>query len=139
MAQNGVTMRKVSKYEGFFVLFFFSQYFDRILRFTYGLVRTVLMQWCRCCWKLSWFMKTNFLHYFVHSSLCLYRSSCLDVLCKKGVLINFTKFAGKHLCQSLFFDKVAGGACWLLNLVCPNHWSMLFSFKSHFMIVKLVL
>ena len=27
---------------------------------------------------------------------------------EKGVLINFTKFAGKHLCQSLFFNKVAG-------------------------------
>ena len=27
---------------------------------------------------------------------------------KKGVLRNFTKFAGKHLCQSLFFNKVAG-------------------------------
>ena len=27
---------------------------------------------------------------------------------KKGVLENFTKFTGKHLCQSLFFKKVAG-------------------------------
>ena len=27
---------------------------------------------------------------------------------KKGVLKNFTKFTGKHLCQSLFFNKVAG-------------------------------
>ena len=26
---------------------------------------------------------------------------------KKGVLRNFTKFAGKHLYQSLFFNKVA--------------------------------
>ena len=26
---------------------------------------------------------------------------------KTGVLRNFTKFTGKHLCQSLFFDKVA--------------------------------
>ena len=26
----------------------------------------------------------------------------------KGVLRNFTKFKGKHLCQSLFFNKVAG-------------------------------
>ena len=26
----------------------------------------------------------------------------------KGVLRNFTKFTGKHLCQSLFFNKVAG-------------------------------
>ena len=27
---------------------------------------------------------------------------------KKGVLRNFTKFTGKHLCQSLFLNKVAG-------------------------------
>ena len=27
---------------------------------------------------------------------------------RKGVLRNFGKFTGKHLCQSLFFDKVAG-------------------------------
>ena len=26
----------------------------------------------------------------------------------KGVLINFPKFTGKHLCQSLFLNKVAG-------------------------------
>ena len=31
-----------------------------------------------------------------------------DVLYKKDVLKNFTKFTGKHLCQSLFFNKVAG-------------------------------
>ena len=29
-----------------------------------------------------------------------------DVFCKKGVLKNFAKFTGKHLCQSLFFNKV---------------------------------
>ena len=27
---------------------------------------------------------------------------------KNVVLRNFTKFTGKHLCQSLFFNKVAG-------------------------------
>ena len=31
-----------------------------------------------------------------------------EVFCKKGVLENFTKFTGKHLCQSLLFNKVAG-------------------------------
>ena len=31
-----------------------------------------------------------------------------EVFYKKGVLKNFTKFTGKHLCQSLFFNKVAG-------------------------------
>ena len=42
--------------------------------------------------------------YFILKS---HRSSRPEVLRQKGVLENFTKFAGKHLCQSLFFNKVA--------------------------------
>ena len=34
------------------------------------------------------------------------RSSRQVVFCKKGVLINLTKITGKHLCQSLFFNKL---------------------------------
>ena len=30
---------------------------------------------------------------------------------KKGVLKNFAKFTGNHLCHSLFLDKVAGQVC----------------------------
>ena len=37
-----------------------------------------------------------------------HRSSRPEVFCKKGVLRNFTKFKGKHLYQSVFFNKVAG-------------------------------
>ena len=36
------------------------------------------------------------------------RSSRPEMFYKKDVLRNFTKFTGKHLCQSLFFNKVAG-------------------------------
>ena len=39
------------------------------------------------------------------------RSSHPDVFCEKGVLRDFANFTGKHLCQSLFFNKVAGLAC----------------------------
>ena len=35
------------------------------------------------------------------------RSSRPDMFCKKGVLKNFAKFTAIHLCQSLFFNKVA--------------------------------
>ena len=42
----------------------------------------------------------------IFTSYC--RSSGTEVFFKKGVLRNFTKFTGKHLCQSLFFNKVAG-------------------------------
>ena len=37
----------------------------------------------------------------------LFRSSCPEIFCIKGVPRNFTKFTGKQLCQSLFFNKVA--------------------------------
>ena len=42
--------------------------------------------------------------------LCLlnFRSSLLEVFCKKVILRNFAKFTGKRLCQSFFFNKVAG-------------------------------
>ena len=36
------------------------------------------------------------------------RSSRLEVFCEKGVLRKFAKFTGKHLCQRLFLNKVAG-------------------------------
>ena len=36
------------------------------------------------------------------------RSSRPEVFYEEGVLRNFAKFTGKHLCQSLYFNKVAG-------------------------------
>ena len=36
------------------------------------------------------------------------RSNRPKVICKKGVLRNFAKFTEKYLCQSLFFNKIAG-------------------------------
>ena len=46
-------------------------------------------------------------------------SSRQEVLCEKGVLRNFTKFTRKHLCRSLFFNKVAGlrRRCFLVNFM----------------------
>ena len=38
----------------------------------------------------------------------VFRSSHQRHSIQKGVLKNSAKFTGKHLCQSLFFDKVAG-------------------------------
>ena len=38
----------------------------------------------------------------------MFQKQSPEVFYKKGVLRNFTKFTGKHLCQSLFFNKVAG-------------------------------
>ena len=36
------------------------------------------------------------------------KKECPEVFYKKVVLKNFAKFTGKHLCQSLVFNKVAG-------------------------------
>ena len=36
------------------------------------------------------------------------RSNRPELFCKKGALRNFAKSTGNHLCDSLFFNKVAG-------------------------------
>ena len=38
----------------------------------------------------------------------MYISSCQEVFCRKSVLKNSSNFTGKHLCQSLYFNKDAG-------------------------------
>ena len=38
----------------------------------------------------------------------LSRNSLPEMFCKKGGLIHFAKLTGKRMCQSLFFNKVAG-------------------------------
>ena len=40
-----------------------------------------------------------------------FRSSRREVFYKKGVLRNFTKFTGKHLCQSPFFNTIGELEC----------------------------
>ena len=40
--------------------------------------------------------------------LSTYRSSRPEVFYKTGVLRNFAKYTGEHLCQSLFFNRVVG-------------------------------
>ena len=44
---------------------------------------------------------------FIYSRLKISRSIQRRCSMKIGVLKNFTRFAGKHLCQGLFFNKVA--------------------------------
>ena len=50
--------------------------------------------------------------YYYNADVCKdpndYRSSRPEVFCRKCVLKSFAKFTGKHVCQSLFFNKVAG-------------------------------
>ena len=48
--------------------------------------------------------KNKFAYSFIVENI---RSSRPEVFCKKDVLRNYAKFTGKHLCQSLFYNKVA--------------------------------
>ena len=62
-------------------------------------------------WRTGLSLK-SFILSFMKSSLTvilyLIRSSQRMCSVRKGVLRNFAKFTGKHLCQSLFFNKIAG-------------------------------
>ena len=49
------------------------------------------------------------------TKIWLKRSSLLEALYKNGVPRNFTEFTGKHLCQNLFFNKVAGSSQQLIK------------------------
>ena len=64
------------------------------------------------------------------------RSSRPEVFCKKGVLRNFTKFTGKHLCQSLFFNKVAGLA--LIYVVLYTSSYAQFKLCVHFILTTFI-
>ena len=64
----------------------------------------------------------------------LYRSSHSRCSVEKGVLKKFTKFAEKHLCQALFFNKVA--ALNPATLLKKRLWHRVFywilkNFKEH--------
>ena len=60
-----------------------------------------------------------------------FRSSHWMCSVRKGALRNFSKFTGKHLWQSLFFNEVAGwGACfWSFSCLLSLKISCLFHFN----------
>ena len=75
---------------------------------------------------------SSFQQYIVFLSVRLYTKSCFilclqkqlsEVFYKKGVLRNFVKLIGKHLCQSIFFNKTAG-------LVSKRPWHRCFPVNS---------
>ena len=75
------------------------------------------MAWKRLSNSAKYYFK-NWHHSFILAKLVfqvmkelykiLFRSSYQRCSMKKRVLRNFAKFTGKRLCQSLFFNKVAG-------------------------------
>ena len=61
---------------------------------------------------------------FFQLHLIVSRSRRLEVFCKKAVQRNFAKFTGIHLCQCLFFNKVAGLSP--ASLLKRRYWHMCF-------------
>ena len=59
-----------------------------------------------------------------HICFIMYRSSHRRWSAEKGVLTNLAKFTAKHLCQSLFFNKVAGLEAY--NFIKKRHWHRCF-------------
>ena len=60
----------------------------------------------------------------------VYRSSRLDVVYKKGLLKNFAKFTGKHLCQSPFFNRVPGLPPVVASRYRIKHWMLRWFFSK---------
>ena len=56
-----------------------------------------------------------------------FRSNSPEVFCKKGVLRNSAKFTGEQLCQSLFFNKVAGFRPLVCNFIYKETVAQVFS------------
>ena len=52
------------------------------------------------------------------------RGSRPELFCKKGVLRNFGKLTGKHLCQRLFLNKNTG--LWPATLLLKRLWGRYF-------------
>ena len=64
--------------------------------------------------RLVILFNSQFIRFFNPSTKWIYTMNCTSIqkqpsemFCKKEALENFTKFIGKHLRQSLFFNKVA--------------------------------
>ena len=102
---RGVTVQKMK--------FSIKNFFSRFLRIWSHLLKKSFMENFIFCavgnylssqdqWVIVFHLKTSQKH-----DLNMQNQSS-EVFCKKGVLRNFAKFTGKRLCQSLFYNKVAG-------------------------------
>ena len=82
---------------------------------TYSETYFILLNWIyfNIVYRLVTFPVSSATHSYTPSDCFLFsflRNSLPEVFCKNVVLKNFAVFTGKHLCQSLFFNKVAGAA-----------------------------
>ena len=58
--------------------------------------------------KIKKYQYERFQGFLAKHRTAIFRNSRPEVFCRKGAHRNFTKFKRKHLCQSLFFNKVPG-------------------------------
>ena len=98
-----------------FMLILFSLVYDFAFEKCYNSVKGILKlldtnkreTWSSFSLKMHLLLLlVNFLYSLKHLFPC--GSSRPEVFCKKSVLRKFTKFTGKHMCQSLFLNKIAG-------------------------------
>ena len=82
-------------------------------------IRSGVFEFFRFCFMSKYFlMLLNFTRYILSVNAIffidekhtqwMFRRNHQRCSVRKGVLGNFTTFTGKHLCQGLFFNKVAG-------------------------------
>ena len=81
--------------------------------------------------------KTSSLHCYPLYNFPSFRNSHWRCFVRKGVLRNFAKFTGKHLWQSLFFNKVTAWgdcfwsfSCLLLKISCLFHFNRKMKWKK---------
>ena len=90
----------------------------------------------RCEWSCN-ISLSNFIHTgVIKLKRILWRSSHHRYSVKKGVLRNFAKFTGKHLCQRVFFNKVAGLRP--STLLKKKSVAQVFPIKHHFKTEKVM-
>ena len=75
----------------------------------------------------EWFLTATLITANILIQLYLCKSSHQRCSIIKGVLRNFAKFTGKHLCQSLFFNKFAGLPATLLKKTLVQVFSCKFA------------
>ena len=89
------------------IIYFFTAFITKVSANKFSVKMQPTNYWpsdWRCCPISTGNIHLRAVHLMTVQPLII-RSSRPDVFCKKGVLKNFAKFAGKHLCQSLFIKK----------------------------------
>ena len=95
-------------------------WFVNLIISTYGgMIKQILFEATIVHWTVFFLLLIKFdIPWFLDGVFCIislfkvfllkFQKQPPEVFYKKSVLRNLTKFTGKHLCQSIFFNKIAG-------------------------------